>query len=209
MCYNFSGGVVLDKATRDKIRSLDEFYLVEIIRDQNKFGYDDDVVRYTKRILKKRGFSSGDMERIYSEEVKPQDDFVESRAKELYFGFLNLGKAAILVYCVFVVLFVVSLFHGFVLRDAPDFFGVIPFVSVMVFIAAPFVTLSRARKISRLLLGRFDDRASQKLFHQLDDNVWLLLVWYLFIPGFLISFYRTKNRLSGMLIHLGILHDES
>lgn len=206
--YNVSGGEVLDRKTRDRIRSLDEFYLVEIIKDSDKFGYDDNTVRYAKRVLKRRGFTAADLERLYCEEVKPQDDLVGEKARELYFSFLATGKTALCLYCLFLAIFFIPLLDESIFKSAPDFFQFILLFCAVFFLAAPFVTVSRARKLSRLLLERYDDRDSQELFHRLDDSAWLLLRWYLFIPGFLISFYQTKKRLSGILLHHGFLQNE-
>ena len=71
------------------------------------------------------------------------------------------------------------------------------------FVGAPFFCISKVRGLSRLILERFDDRLSQEFLNQLDESTWIIFGWYLFIPGFLFSFWRTKKKVLRILEHLG------
>jgi len=187
--------------------SLDAFYLVEVIRDQKKFGYDDATVRYARRVLKRRGFTKKDLDEIYDEKVKPLDDLVRRKAVALYFSFLRLGRRTIYFYSGATLLLFFLIMNQALQERFPGFFaGMIMGLGIFL-ILLPFFCMSRVRRIIRLILDRYDDRPSQELLHKLDDNTWLMLGWYLFIPGYLISFYRTREQLSSILTHLGFFEE--
>lgn len=200
----------MDRLTKQKMESLDDFYLVEIIKDQEKFGYDAATVVQARHILKGRGFSARELEGLYSREVEPQDRETREAVLAEYWAFVRQG---VLFSRIMIPLFILGLGSLFLhyslaghlkeaalLTDSIIVLGPLNIVAMLVF---PLYSITRARRITRLLLDRFDNPASRDLLYLLDDGTWDLLLWFLAAPGYLCAWRKTRSKLVAILKGLG------
>lgn len=200
----------MDRITKQKLESLDDFYLVEIIKDQEKFGYDAATVAQARRVLKGRGFSGRELEGLYSREVEPQDRETREAVLGEYWSFVRQGVLFIRILIPLFILGLGSLFLHYSLsghlREAAfltDSIIVLGPLNIAAMLVFPLYSITRARRITRLLLDRFDNPASRDLLYLLDDGTWDLLLWFLAAPGYLCAWRKTRSKLVAILKGLG------
>lgn len=196
----------MEGQVRKKMEDLDDFYLVKVIRDWDKFGYDEETVRTARRILKKRGRSEADLEEIFSTEIKLQDEKTQESARDLFSSFNKLGTFAIRFYLMTLgFLLLTSLINSRTALEFRSFFLTLSLLESVIFFFIPIVCVSRARRIARILLDQYDNTPSRTLLNNLDRSAGLLLGWFLLTPGFIYSFLKTRKTLRIILRELRIL----
>ncbi len=201
----------MDRITKQKLESLDDFYLVEIIKDQEKFGYDAATVAQARRVLKGRGFSRVELEGLYQREVEPQDRETREAVLSEYWAFVRQG---ILFLRIMIPLFILGLGSLFLhyslsghlkeaafLTDSIILFGPLNIAAMLVFPLCSITGRGGSRGCSWTALTIRP--AGTCPLYLLDDGTWDLLLWFLAAPGYLCAWRKTRSKLVAILKGLG------